>query len=76
MIPHNYRTGPDIAVVKFLVSQGADIHAKDKNGNTPLDLAKEVENTAIVKYLSGVENGNRTATAEGRQPIGGLLRRR
>ena len=51
----------NIAVVKFLISEGADVNAKDKNGCTPLHwigvlhLAKKmVRWTHNLKFLSGV----------------------
>jgi hypothetical protein len=42
----------NIDVVKYLVSQGANVNAKNKNGMTPLDHAKRVGNTAMVEFLS------------------------
>jgi len=45
----------NVEVAKFLVSQGADIHAKNDQGKTPLDIAKEKENTAAIVYLSGLQ---------------------
>ncbi|GHM58707.1 MAG: hypothetical protein sL5_07890 [Candidatus Mesenet longicola] len=33
----------DLRIVKLLISKGAHIHAKDKDGRTPLQLAKELK---------------------------------
>ena len=43
-----------LEIVKFLVSEGADVNAQDREGLTPLDLAKKKNQWAIPKYLSGV----------------------
>jgi ankyrin repeat protein len=43
-----------VEIVKFLVAQGADVNAKNKVG-TPLDMAKQNENTVVVEYLSGLK---------------------
>ena len=42
-------------VVKYLVSVGADIRAKDNSRQTPLDIAKWNGSPAVVKYLSGLK---------------------
>jgi len=39
------------AVVKYLVSRGADINATDKSGTTPLYLAALNKNAEVVKFL-------------------------
>jgi ankyrin repeat protein len=49
------RNTDDAAVVKFLVSKGADINAKTDGGSTPLDWAEARYfrgNTAAIQYLS------------------------
>ena len=62
----------NIESVKFLVSEGADVNAKDEYGWTPLDVAKNsytedtverkstVEFKEIVKYLEskGAKSGD------------------
>jgi len=35
-----------VGVIKYLISEGADVNAKDDNGDTPLDLAREEEQCA------------------------------
>jgi len=45
----------NLELVKFLVSQGADVNAKDEYGRTPLDIAKEANETEVVKYLSSLK---------------------
>ena len=69
-----------IKTVKFLVSAGADVDAKDKDGKTPLDLAKErgdrgethdywrhmkTKSIKIVDYLSNL--GAKTPPMEANQ---------
>ena len=46
----------DVEYVKAHVAQGGDIHAKDDQGRTPLDVAKEKGDTAIIEYLTGLTN--------------------
>ena len=43
----------NIQIAKLLISYGADINAQAQKG-TPLDMAKESGDTAMVKYLSGI----------------------
>lgn len=47
-----------VEVVSDLVNQGADVNAKDFNGDTPLQLAIETRNLNILKLLldAGVKN--------------------
>ena len=40
-----------IEIVKLLLDHGADINAKDKDGKTALDLARENNKEKIVEYL-------------------------
>jgi len=39
------------------VGNGANVHARDKDGNTPLDLAKanEKKNTAMIECLESID---------------------
>jgi len=41
----------NVEVVKFLVSNGADVNASGRNRQTPLDVAKNNSNTEIRDYL-------------------------
>ena len=41
-------------MVKLLVSRGANVNAKDNNGYTPLDRARNVGRHEMVQYLSSV----------------------
>jgi ankyrin repeat protein len=41
-------------VIRFLVSAGADVQAKDEDGGTPFDFAKHVGNTAVAQYLAKI----------------------
>jgi ankyrin repeat protein len=45
-----------VPMAKLLIANGADINAKTQNGQTPLDLAKNVGNTEMVQYLSGIQD--------------------
>ncbi len=44
----------NLEVIKFLIDKGANIHAKDNKGRTPLDLAREGGNTEVVNMLSNI----------------------
>ncbi|MCL2305282.1 MAG: ankyrin repeat domain-containing protein [Planctomycetaceae bacterium] len=44
--------GEDVNAIKLLVLHGADVNAKNKNGKTPFDMAKEGGNMAITEYLA------------------------
>jgi ankyrin repeat protein len=50
-----------LELVKLLIHQGADLHARDNSGYYPIDLAAEYGHLEIVKYL--IENGG-DVTAE------------
>ena len=41
-----------LSLVKMLISAGADLNAKSKRGNTPLELARRGGYTEIVELLS------------------------
>jgi len=49
MVKHHYIMHAN--VVKYLVEERADINKKNRCGKTPLDIAKERYNKAIVNYL-------------------------
>jgi ankyrin repeat protein len=55
----------NVEVVQFLISKGADVNAKDNNGNTPLDYATISGNTAVIRYLSSVGGGITSARIAG-----------
>lgn len=38
-------------MMKYLVEQGADVNGKDKNGLTPLKIARQKENERVIEYL-------------------------
>ena len=40
-----------LEVVKFLVEEGADLNARDKVGNTPLDEAIRADAEHVIEYL-------------------------
>ena len=44
-----------IEVLRFLVSNGADVHAKDRDGKTPLDVARSEEAKRILREAMGLE---------------------
>jgi ankyrin repeat protein len=44
--------------VKFLLSKGADISLKNANGQTALDIAKQLGNETIIKLLMDTLNSN------------------
>ena len=44
-------------VVEYLVAHGADVRAKDKNGNTPLDIAAD---ESVIKYLKKQNSTSRS----------------
>jgi ankyrin repeat protein len=56
----------DLSIVKVLTEAGADVKIQGKDGQTPLDVAREKSQSEVVDYLQG------QATA---QPGGGGGRR-
>ena len=60
----------DIEVIKFLVSNGADVNTKNKKGRTPLhEAAWNKESVEIIKiFISGGANVN-AKTNDGKTPI-------
>jgi ankyrin repeat protein len=66
-----------IAVIKFLVNRGADVNARDKDGDTLLNTAalmmfgqyKEEESAAVIKYLVSKEADVNTKNKSGRTPL-------
>ena len=55
-----------IEVLRFLVSNGADVHAKDRDGKTPLDVARSEEAKRILREAMGqvYEKKNMTKKTE------------
>ena len=51
---HHAATTAKMVVARLLVSDGADVMAKDADGFTPLDYAIEEENPAMVEFLEMV----------------------
>jgi len=45
------RLNPDVDFLKYLVSLGADVNAKDIGGGTPLDCAAERNSLEVLQYL-------------------------
>ena len=52
------------AAVEYLVSQGADINARNEDNVTPLDFAIFTKNDAIAKYLQSIGGVTRSSTSE------------
>ncbi|MBA7689646.1 hypothetical protein ES703_98154 [subsurface metagenome] len=48
---HQAAQAGDIDKVRILISEGADVNAKEKYGYTPLLWAKEKGHTEIVEFL-------------------------
>jgi ankyrin repeat protein len=46
-----------VPVVKQLISAGADLTLRNQDGVTPLQLAQEAKQTAVVEYLSRLVKG-------------------
>ena len=44
--------GGHLPIVQYLIENGADLEAKDKEQQTPLQLASKYDHTDIVKYLT------------------------
>ncbi|MBV0900018.1 MAG: ankyrin repeat domain-containing protein [Wolbachia endosymbiont of Fragariocoptes setiger] len=55
--------GDNLDLVNHLINLGSNIYAKDRNGKTPIDIAKEEDQMDIVNRLEevmkGYENGKR-----------------
>ena len=49
------RRGEDYRMVKLFLEHGADIHHKNKAGRSPLDLAKQVDDTELINILTQFE---------------------
>jgi ankyrin repeat protein len=51
LTPLHYASTSSLEVVSFLVSKGADVNVKSKNGNTPLYSAARFGKTEIAQFL-------------------------
>jgi len=45
--------GNSLNIVKALLKNGANIDAKNEDGKTPADLARENGNTEVYNFISG-----------------------
>lgn len=44
--------GETLELIKYLITQGADVNAKDREGNTPLFIAYAVKNDEVVNLIN------------------------
>ena len=58
-----------VAVTKYLVSKGADVHVKDDYGGTPLHSAAERGNIEVVKFLVAQRANVHAKTDDGGTPL-------
>jgi len=63
-----------VEVVEFLISQGADISAEANSGRTPLDVAKDHGNTAVVEYFHTPTISQRIAAKKRRKEVADMAR--
>ena len=58
-----------IEVVKYLVSIGANVEAKDKYGKTPLLLASYYDHLDVIKYLISIGANKDAIDNDGKTPL-------
>jgi ankyrin repeat protein len=66
---HRDRNGQYIEVVKILLAQGADVHAKDKYGYTAIHLAADITNTEIMELLLAHGANVNAKSKDGTTPV-------
>jgi ankyrin repeat protein len=45
----------DTAIIQLLINRGADLNARDHNGQTPLDMAREIGNQELIEILENAQ---------------------
>jgi hypothetical protein len=58
-----------VAVVKYLISEGASVDAKDNDGDTPLHLAAINDNIEVVKLLVSKKANVNAKNNDGETPL-------
>jgi ankyrin repeat protein len=58
-----------VALLEWLVGQGADVHAKSKTGHTPLHVAAKEGQVASIEWLVGQGADVRAQTKNGSTPL-------
>ena len=51
---HEAASDGNLTVVKYFISEGADVNVKNNDGKTPLDHARERNHTTVVRLLESV----------------------
>jgi len=64
---------PDIAILRFLVAQGADIRATDMDGKTAKDIASFFGNAPAVQYLDSISSAKTAPSEKSTAPDEGRL---
>jgi len=72
MAMHLAAVGPDSRVLREILQRGGSVHARNKAGNTPLFLAKQVGATEHVKLME--EGGAHLHVEEEEKAVGNLYR--
>jgi len=65
----------NLKIVKFLISEGADINPKSYNGSVPLHMAAVTGYTEVVKYLISASAHVNSVADNGRLPIHSAARK-
>ena len=61
-------------IIKKLVGKNIDIEMRDKDGNTPLNLAVKAGNTEVIKFFINKKANVNTTNNEGNPPLCTLIR--